>query len=57
MIFLDEDDGIFWKGDEVGPWRKLGVNLLGAFVIAVWSVVWLVEMEKNLIFQCQSVCL
>ncbi len=40
VIFLDDGEGIFWKGHEAAVWKKLGVNLLGALVIAVWSIVW-----------------
>ena len=32
-------DGIFWKGDESGPWIQLGVNIAGVISIMAWAAV------------------
>ena len=40
VAFFQYGDGIFWIGNTAAPWRQLGINLLGAFVIFAWSLVW-----------------
>lgn len=38
--FFEFGEGVFWKGDEAAPWKKLGINFLGGLAIVVWSAVW-----------------
>ena len=38
--FFDKKEGIFVAGDTSRSWELLGVNLLGAFTIMVWSTFW-----------------
>ena len=38
--FFEENEGIFYKGDSIESWRKLGVNVLGAISIIAWSGFW-----------------
>ena len=38
--FFGENTGIFYHGDEIEAWRKLGVNILGAVSIIAWSGFW-----------------
>ena len=38
--FFEFGEGVLWKGDEAGPWKKLGINFLGGLAIVVWSAVW-----------------
>lgn len=38
--FFKYQEGIFWVGDTVEPWYKLGIHLLGALTIAAWSFTW-----------------
>ena len=38
--FFEENEGIFYKGDSIESWRKLGVNVLAAVSIIAWSGFW-----------------
>ena len=38
--FFEENTGIFYIGNTTEPWKKLGVNLLGAISIIAWSGFW-----------------
>ena len=38
--FFDATNGIFYTSDQAAAWEGLGINVLGVFVITVWTVVW-----------------
>lgn len=38
--FFHSNDGIFWAGNTLEPWKSLGAQCVGAIVIMVWSFVW-----------------
>ena len=38
--FFKPGSGIFWVGNTLDPWHKLGINLMGALAISTWSFVW-----------------
>ena len=38
--FFAQDEGIFWKGNTLEPWKRLGINAIGGLCIISWSAVW-----------------
>ena len=38
--FFAKDEGIFYRGNTLEPWKQLGVNCLGAIAIIAWSAFW-----------------
>lgn len=38
--FFHAEKGIFWKGNTTEPWKSLGAQCIGVFVIFSWSLLW-----------------
>ena len=42
--FFNREHGIFFAGHELDSWKGLGANLLGAFVIIAWNLLWSIPL-------------